>query len=383
MSAPTLLLLPGDGIGPEIFGAMEPIFAWLAERTDPRIEIRERPAGYRAFAAEGATISDETLALAAASSAVLFGAESTEEYARLPRADRPEPCVLKLRKGLGGYANLRPVATYPALEEFSPLKREVVRDVDMVIVRELLGGLYFGRPQGIETIGDRRRAVDSLVYTSDEIERIALVAFELARSRRSRLCSVDKANVLATGSLWRDVVTSLGRQYPDVELTHMYVDNCAMQLVRRPGQFDVILTENTFGDILSDSAAMVVGSIGMLASATLAGPPADGSAPGLYESVSGTAPDIAGQGIANPVGTVLSLALALRYSLASPTLASELEKAVETALGAGARTRDIGGDLGTADMVRAIAANLRADSAPGTTTNSEGGRTNGASANGP
>ena len=359
MSSQTLLLLPGDGIGPEIQEAMEPIFAWLTSRRAD-IAVRRRLVGHQAFTAEGATISDETLVHVGCSEAVLFGAESTEEYLSLPHEARPAPALLRLRAAVGGFANVRPVRVYPPLVHLSPLKAEIVSEVDFVIVRELLGGLYFGEPRSIKPAGDggRRRALDSLVYTSDEIERVAVAAFDLAATRAGRLCSVDKANVLATGALWREVVTDVGRRYPQVRLSHMYVDNCAMQLVRAPGQFDVIVTENMFGDILSDCAAVIGGSIGMLASASLGRTGADGRAPGLYEAISGSAPDIAGQDVANPIGTVLSLAMALEHSLGAPDEAAAVENAVAAAIEAGARTRDLGGDLGTRAMVSLIAEHL-------------------------
>lgn len=355
----TLLLLPGDGIGPEIFAAMAPLFAWLERQDDLPLSMTTRLAGHSAWAAEGATISAETLALAKASDAVLFGSESSEEFMHLPKQDRPAPALLHLRKTLGGYANLRPIKVHPALAAASTLKPEVIAGVDMVVVRELLGGIYFGEPRLLEDLPyGSRRALDSMVYTSGEIERIARVGFDLARRRRGKLCSVDKANVLATSSLWRDVVSAMAGDYPDVELSHMYVDNAAMQLVRRPAQFDVILTENMFGDILSDCAAMLGGSIGMLPSASLGEPRGDGSTPGFYEPISGSAPDIAGKDLANPVGTVLSLAMALRHSLGAPHLAGRLEAAVDAAVSAGALTADLGGNLGTGAMVEAIMGHL-------------------------
>jgi 3-isopropylmalate dehydrogenase len=357
----TMLLLPGDGIGPEIFAAMEPLFAWLGRQDGLSLTMTTRLAGYSAWAAEGTTISAETLALAKTADAVLFGAESSEEFMDLPKQDRPAPALFHLRKSLGGFANLRPIKVHPALVTASPLKPKVIAGVDMLVVRELLSGIYFGEPRVLETLPDgSRRALDSMVYTSGEIERIARVGFDMARQRRGKLCSVDKANVLATSSLWRDVVSAIGKAYPDVELSHMYVDNAAMQLVRRPAQFDVILTENMFGDILSDCAAMLGGSIGMLPSASLGEPRADGSTLGFYEPISGTAPDIAGKDLANPVGTVLSLAMALRHSLGAPQLAQQLETAVDAAISAGALTADLGGTLGTKAMAGAIAEHLGA-----------------------
>lgn len=361
MSVKKLLLLPGDGVGPEIFAAIEPILDWV-RKSGLALEARQALSGYAAYQAQGTTLADETLAMALASDAVLFGAEDTEAFADVPPSERPGSGLLKLRMQLAVFANLRPIRIAPSLVDRSPLKADVVADADLVIVRELLGGLYFGTPRGIETLPDgRRRGVDSMVYHSDEIERVARVAFELARSRRNHLCSVDKGNVLATGALWRDVLTTMGRnEYPDVQLSHMYVDNCAMQLVRRPGQFDVIVTENTFGDILSDCAAMISGSIGMLASASLAAPDANGRRQGLYEPIHGSAPDIAGMNIANPIGTVLSLAMALEHSLNAPAHARALAQAVDDVLAAGLRTRDLGeGDaIGTRQMGQAIADRL-------------------------
>jgi len=361
VSAKKLLLLPGDGVGPEIFDAIQPIIDWV-RTSGIELEVRHALAGYSAYQAQGTTLADETLEAALASDAVLFGAEDTEAFVDVPPAQRPGSGLLKLRQQLAVFANLRPIRIAPSLTDRSPLKAEVVAGADLVIVRELLGGLYFGKPRGIETLADgRRRGVDSMVYFSDEIERVARVAFELARSRRNHLCSVDKGNVLATGALWRDVVSSLGRNdYPDVQLTHMYVDNCAMQLVRNPGQFDVIVTENTFGDILSDCAAMISGSIGMLASASLAAPDASGRRQGLYEPIHGSAPDIAGRNIANPIGTVLSLAMALEHSLHAPEPARRLVHAVDSVLADGLRTRDLGehGSLGTREMAQAIADRL-------------------------
>lgn len=361
MSVKKLLLLPGDGVGPEVFEALAPILDQVRAQV-PGLQIASGAVGYGAYQAEGTTLPARTLVAALESDAVLFGAEDTEAFANTPPAERPPSGLLLLRRKLGVYANLRPIRVSARLAALSPLKEEVVRGADLVIVRELLGGLYFGTPRGTETLADgRRRAVDSLVYSSDEIERVAHAAFGLARQRRGRLCSVDKGNVLATGALWRSVVSALGRSsYPDVELSHMYVDNCAMQLVRQPAQFDVIVTENTFGDILSDCAAMIPGSIGMLPSASLADAAADGSRQGLYEPIHGSAPDIAGRDIANPIGTVLSLAMALEHSLGAVALARRIERAVDAVLEAGLRTRDLGGTaaVGTRQMAAAIAAEL-------------------------
>lgn len=355
-------MLPGDGVGPEIFSALKPIVGWLQSNMD--LDVNEAVSGYSAYLAHGVTLPRDTLSQALDSDAVLFGSEDNEAFSTLHPSERPSSALLELRQKLGVFANLRPVRINPSLVGRSPLKPEIISGADFIVVRELLGGLYFGTPRGVETLPDgRRRGVDSLVYFSDEIERVARVAFELARSRRNKLCSVDKGNVLATGALWRDVVSSLGRsEYPDVELSHMYVDNCAMQLVRLPSQFDVIVTENTFGDILSDCAAMIPGSIGMLPSASLSQQDESGRRRGLYEPIHGSAPDIAGKNLANPIGTILSLAMALEHSLGAPELAMRLEQAVEAVLETGTRTRDLGGDgtSGTREMAQAIADRLQA-----------------------
>lgn len=363
MPVKKLLLLPGDGVGPEIFEAIAPVLAWAANAGAVDLQVSTASAGYVSYLAEGTTLSDRTLAEALDSDAVLFGSEDTEAFANVPPVERPPSGLLKLRQKMGVYANLRPIRIAGGLAHLSPLKQDVVGGADLVIVRELLSGLYFGTPRGVEKLPDgRRRAVDSMVYTSDEIERVARAAFDLARTRRRKLCSVDKGNVLATGALWREVVTAIGRtEYPDVELSHMYVDNCAMQLVRKPTQFDVVVTENTFGDILSDCAAMIPGSIGMLPSASLSGADATGRRRGLYEPIHGSAPDIAGKDIANPIGTILSLAMALEHSLGAPTMARQLEQAVDQVLGAGLRTRDLGASspVGTREMAQAIAKRVK------------------------
>lgn len=360
MSTKRLLLLPGDGVGPEIFAALAPVIDWV--RTHAGLDVQQALSGYSAWLAEGKTLPDTVLAQAMQADAVLFGAEDNEAFSTLPPADRPPSGLLALRQNMAVFANIRPVRIAPGLVSRSPLKPEVVEGADLIIVRELLGGLYFGQPRGVETLADgRRRGVDSLVYHSDEIERVARAAFDLARTRSGRLCSVDKGNVLMSGALWRDVVSAVGRdEYPDVELSHMYVDNCAMQLVRLPTQFDVIVTENTFGDILSDCAAMISGSIGMLPSASLSAPDATGRRRGLYEPIHGSAPDIAGKNLANPIGTALSLALALEHSLGAPAMSQRLFKAVDAVLDAGQRTRDLGGDgsVGTREMAQAIAQRL-------------------------
>ena len=348
----SLLILPGDGIGPEVTREVRRV----AERLTPDLAIEERPFGGASFDALGTPLSDETLALAKASGAVLMGAVGGPKWAGAPRHLRPEAGLLALRAGMAVFANLRPALCFPALADASTLKREVVEGLDIMIVRELTGGVYFGQPRGIEALADgQKRGVDTQVYTTSEIERVARVAFDLARGRRNKVTSCEKSNVMETGLLWREVVTALhARQFSDVKLEHMLADNAAMQLVKNPRQFDVILTDNLFGDILSDEAAQLTGSLGMLPSAAIGA----AGTPGLYEPIHGSAPDIAGQGVANPLAAILSFAMALRWSLAAPELADRLTAAVETALTRGARTRDLGGTLGTAAMADAVLAAL-------------------------
>ena len=348
----SLLLLPGDGIGPEVTAEVRRV----AERLTPDLVIEERPFGGASFDALGTPLSDETLGLAKASGAVLMGAVGGPKWAGAPRHLRPEAGLLALRAGMAVFANLRPALCFPALADASTLKREVVEGLDILIVRELTGGVYFGQPRGIEALADgQRRGVDTQVYTTSEIERVSRVAFDLARGRRNKVTSCEKSNVMETGLLWREVVTALhARQFSDVRLEHMLADNAAMQLVKNPRQFDVILTDNLFGDLLSDEAAQLTGSLGMLPSAAIG---AAGS-PGLYEPIHGSAPDIAGQGVANPLAAILSFAMALRWSLDRADLADRLTAAVETALNRGARTRDLGGSLGTTAMSDAVLAAL-------------------------
>jgi 3-isopropylmalate dehydrogenase len=341
-----VLLLPGDGIGTEVVGAAREVLDEAANRFGFSIEYEERLAGAAAIRSEGAPISDETLQAARDSDAVLLGAVGHPDYDG--GSVRPEAGLLKLRGALEVFANLRPVASNPALTPYSPLKPEVVEGVDLLIVRELTGGMYFGDKEEAGEDGDR--ASDSVVYTSAEIERVARVAFEAARGRGGRLASVDKANVVATSRLWRRVVNELSAEYPDVELEHVLVDAAAMYLVQNPGRFDVIVTENLFGDILSDEAAMLPGSMGMLPSASLGAP----GNPGLYEPVHGSAPDIAGQGVANPYAAILSAALLLRHSLDQPEAATAIEEAVHAATENGTLTRDLGGESGTEEATRAV-----------------------------
>ena len=348
----TLLLLPGDGIGPEVVAQVRRV----AERLTPELKLEERPFGGIAYDTQGTPLHDGTLALAKSSDAVLMGAVGGPQWASAPRHLRPEAGLLGLRVGLGVFANLRPALCFSALADASTLKREVVEGLDIMIVRELTGGVYFGTPRGIETLADgQRRGVDTQVYTTFEIERVSRVAFELARGRSNKVTSAEKSNVMESGLLWREVVTTLhAREFADVTLEHMLADNAAMQLVKDPRQFDVLLTDNLFGDILSDEAAQLTGSLGMLPSAALGAP----GTPGLYEPIHGSAPDIAGKGVANPLAAILSFAMALRWSLGMPELADQLFSAVEAALTAGARTRDLGGQLTSTQMGDAVLAAL-------------------------
>jgi 3-isopropylmalate dehydrogenase len=327
-----IAVLPGDGIGPEIIAQARRVL----KKLELPLEMQEAPVGGAGYAASGDPLPAATLKLAKDADAILFGAVGDPRYDGLERAKRPEQAILGLRKELGLFANLRPAQVHPELASASALKAEVVAGLDILIVRELTGDIYFGQPRGIRTIGDSREGFDTMRYSEPEIRRIARVAFEAARKRSKRLCSVDKANVLETSQLWREVVSQEAKNYEDVEITHMYVDNCAMQLVRNPKQFDVIVTGNMFGDILSDEASMLTGSIGMLPSASL-----DQRGKGLYEPIHGSAPDIAGKGLANPLATILSAAMMLRYSLGQPAAAERIERAVAAVLQSGLRTADI------------------------------------------
>jgi len=325
-------ILPGDGIGPEIIAQALRVL----KKLDLRIQFQETPVGGAAYAASGDPLPEKTLALARQADAVLFGAVGDPKYDTLPRAKRPEQAILGLRKELKLFANLRPAVVHPELAAASTLKSEVVAGLDILIVRELTGDIYFGQPRGVREVDGVKEGFDTMRYSAPEIRRIARVGFEAARKRSKKLCSVDKANVLETSQLWREVVSQEAKAFPDIELTHMYVDNCAMQLVRNPKQFDVIVTGNMFGDILSDEASMLTGSIGMLPSAAL-----DEKGKGLYEPIHGTAPDIAGKGIANPLATILSAAMMLRYSLKDEKNARRVEAAVTKVLRDGLRTADI------------------------------------------
>jgi 3-isopropylmalate dehydrogenase len=348
-----IAVLPGDGIGQEIIVQALRVL----EKLGLGLEFQQAPVGGAAYDAAGDPLPPATLEIAKKADAVLFGAVGDPRYDTLPRAKRPEQAILGLRKELGLFANLRPAQVHPELASASALKAEVVAGLDILIVRELTGDIYFGEPKGIRETAGEREGFDTMRYRESEIRRIARVAFDAARKRGKRVCSVDKANVLETSQLWREVVTQEAKAYSDIELTHMYVDNCAMQLVRTPKQFDVIVTGNLFGDILSDEASMLTGSIGMLPSASL-----DANGKGLYEPIHGSAPDIAGKGVANPLATILSAAMMLRYSLAQPDAATRVEKAVTKVLRDGLRTADIhtagARRVGTEEMGDAVVAAL-------------------------
>ncbi len=355
-----ILLLPGDGIGPEVVAPAWQVLEEACQAYAVTLTCSEALVGGASIDAHGEPLTEAVLEQARAADAVLLGAVGGPQWDDLPTAQRPERGLLKLRSGLDLFANLRPALLADALKAASSLKPELVADLDILIVRELTGGIYFGEPRGIETRDGQRVGFNTYIYSEREIERIARVAFELAGKRNGRLCSVDKANVLEATALWREVVSTLASDYPEVELTHMYVDNAAMQLVRAPKQFDVIVTGNMFGDILSDAAAMLTGSLGMLPSASL-----NSSAQGLYEPVHGTAPDIAGANKANPLATILSTAMMCRYSLNLPGAADAIERAVNRTLAAGLRTPDIAdaeaqeATVGTDAMTAAVLAALR------------------------
>lgn len=347
----TLLLLPGDGIGPEVIGEARRI----AELLVSDIRIEEGLVGGASLDAYGVPLADATLEQARKANAVLLGAVGGPKWNGVARDKRPEAGLLALRRGLDVFANLRPAFCFPALVDASSLKRNRVEGLDLMIVRELTGGVYFGQPRGIDEAGGLRRGYDTAIYTHPEIERVARVAFDIARGRKSRVCSVEKSNVMESGLFWRQEVTLAHAEFGGgVALSHMYADACAMELVRAPKQFDVILADNLFGDLLSDEAAMLTGSIGMLPSASLGAP----GTPGLYEPVHGSAPDIAGQGVANPCAAILSLEMALRWSLGREKAADQLFAAVGKALERGARTRDLGGELTTREMADAVIAAL-------------------------
>ncbi len=329
--------LPGDGIGPEVTSQAICVLEEVADGFGHDLELDEKEIGGVALEKFGNPLPDATIQACHASQAVLLGAVGNPAFDHNPRELRPESGLLRLRQELGAFANLRPAVFYPMLAGCSPLREQVVKGTDILIVRELLGGLYFGQPRSMEGVPGERRAVNTMRYSEPEIERIARAAFQVASTRRRRLVSVDKSNVLECSRLWREVVSRVGRDFPDVQLSHMYVDSAAMALVVKPAEFDVILTENMFGDILSDLAGGVVGSLGLLASASIGGPV------GLYEPVHGSAPDIAGQGIANPLGAILSVALMLRHTFHLPKEAECVEAGVTAILKGGFRTRDLAG----------------------------------------
>ncbi|MCU7813455.1 MAG: 3-isopropylmalate dehydrogenase, partial [Candidatus Thiodiazotropha sp. (ex Notomyrtea botanica)] len=332
-----ILVLPGDGIGPEIVAEAIKVLATLRDEVDLDIDLDEALIGGAAIDAAGGPLPDATLELAKEADAILLGAVGGHQWESLDISIRPEKGLLGLRSELNLFANLRPAILYPQLADASSLKADIVAGLDIMIVRELTGGIYFGQPRGVRELDNgERQGFNTLVYAESEIERIARVAFDIAGKRGGRVCSVDKANVLECTELWREVMMRVGKEFPNIELSHMYVDNAAMQLVKWPKQFDVMVTTNMFGDILSDCAAMLTGSIGMLPSASL-----DENGKGMYEPIHGSAPDIAGQGVANPLATILSVAMMLRYSLDEPAMADRIERAVDKVLDDGLRTPDI------------------------------------------
>jgi 3-isopropylmalate dehydrogenase len=343
MTTHKLLLLPGDGIGPEVMGEVRRAIDWMNAQGLTSFEVEEGLVGGAAYDAHGQSISEDDMARAMAADAVLFGAVGGPKWDDVPYDVRPEAGLLRLRKDMELFANLRPAICFGALAEASSLKKELVDGLDILIVRELTGGVYFGEPKEITDLPNgQKRAVDTQVYETYEIERIAAVAFDLARTRDNRVCSMEKRNVMKSGVLWNEVVTEVHkRDYQDVELSHMLADAGGMQLVRAPKQFDVIVTDNLFGDMLSDVAAMLTGSLGMLPSASLGAPDGNGKRRSLYEPVHGSAPDIAGQGIANPIAMLSSLAMCLRYSFTMGDVADRLERAITTVLDQGLRTGDI------------------------------------------
>ena len=348
----TLILLPGDGIGPEVTAEVRKVVAVLA----PDLQIKEHLLGGASIDVHGTPLTDAVIEDCLAADAVLMGAVGGPKWNGVARQHRPEMGLLRLRKAMDVYANLRPALCFDALADASSLKRELVAGLDIMIVRELTGGVYFGEPRGVETLPDgQRRGFDTQTYTTHEIERVGRVAFELARGRSNRVLSAEKANAMESGLFWRETMAALHkREYPDVEFDHILADNAAMQLVRRPTQFDVLVTDNLFGDILSDVAAQATGSLGMLPSAALGAP----GKPGLYEPIHGSAPDIAGKGLANPLAAILSFEMALRWSLDRAADADRLFAAVEKALADGARTPDLGGQMSTAQMGDAVIAAL-------------------------
>ncbi|OYX41169.1 MAG: 3-isopropylmalate dehydrogenase [Rhodobacterales bacterium 32-67-9] len=365
MANPSILILPGDGIGPEVMAEVRKIIAWFGDKRGLKFNVSEDLVGGAAYDAHGAPLSDETMAKAQAVDAVLLGAVGGPKYDKLDFSVKPERGLLRLRKEMDLFSNLRPAQCFDALADFSSLKKDIVAGLDIMIVRELTSGVYFGEPRGIFPDNEGGRVgINTQRYTTEEIRRVARSAFELAKRRGNKVCSMEKANVMESGILWREEVQWVhDNEYPEVELSHMYADAGAMQLVRWPKQFDVIVTDNLFGDLLSDCAAMLTGSLGMLPSASLGAPMANGRPKALYEPVHGSAPDIAGQGKANPIACILSFAMALRYSFDQGAEADRLEKAVEAVLADGVRTADLMGPEGgtpvsTGEMGDAIVAAL-------------------------
>ena len=353
-----ITVLPGDGIGPEVTRVAVRVLRQVAERHGIAVSTEEHAIGGTAVDQYGSPFPPASEAACLASDAVLLGAVGGPKYDTLPRPQRPETGLLAMRKALGGFANLRPAKMYRQLESCSPLKAEAIRGADILFVRELLGGLYFGQPRGISE--DGTRGTNTMSYTQAEIKRVARVAFDAARGRRKKITSVDKANVLETSQLWRDTVNAVATEYPDVKVEHMLVDSCAMKLVTAPGTFDVVLTENLFGDILTDEASAISGSLGMLPSATI------GGSVDLYEPIHGSAPDIAGKGIANPLGAIASVAMLFRYTAKCEEAAREIESAIDSVLDAGLRTADIargGESVSTEEMSNAVVAALPAHAA--------------------
>jgi len=363
---PSILILAGDGIGPEVMSEVKKIIGWFGDNRGLHFDVSEDLVGGCAYDVHGTPLHDDTMAKAQEVDAVLLGAVGGPKYDALDFSVKPERGLLRLRKEMDLFSNLRPAQCFDALADFSSLKKDIVAGLDIMIVRELTSGVYFGEPRGIFTEGNERVGINTQRYTESEIARVARSAFELARKRGNKVCSMEKANVMESGILWRDVVTEVhAKDYADVELSHMYADNGAMQLVRNPKQFDVIVTDNLFGDLLSDAAAMLTGSLGMLPSASLGAPMANGRPKALYEPVHGSAPDITGQGKANPIACILSFAMALRYSFDLGTEADQLEAAVEKVLADGLRTADLMGPEGgtpisTSDMGDAVIAALAA-----------------------
>jgi 3-isopropylmalate dehydrogenase len=367
MASYSLFLLPGDGIGPEVMAEVEKLIAWFNSQGIARFESDRGLVGGSAYDAHGTAISEDHMALAMASDAVLFGAVGGPKWDKVPYDVRPEAGLLRLRKDLGLFANLRPAICYPALADASSLKKNVVEGLDILIVRELTGGVYFGEPKSITDLGNgQKRGIDTQVYDTFEIERIARVAFELAKTRKNKVSSAEKRNVMKTGVLWNEIVTRIHKEeYPQAQLEHVLADNCAMQLVRWPKQYDVIVTDNLFGDVLSDVAAMLTGSLGMLPSASLGAPDAKTNRrKSLYEPVHGSAPDIAGTGAANPIAMMASFGMALRYSFNMGDWADKLDAAISSCLAKGLRTKDIAGDVpantSTSQMGDAVVKELQA-----------------------